>query len=37
MKFGGWVNFEMLISYFMFFLPYKMNLIKIKGFNVIFY
>ena len=31
MKFGGGVNSETLISHFMSILPYKMNLIKIKG------
>ena len=30
LKFGGGVNSETLISYFMSILPYKMNLIKIK-------
>ena len=37
LKFGGEVNSETPISYFMSILPYKMNLIKIKGFNIIFY
>ena len=37
LKFVGGVNSVTLISYFMFILPYKMNLIKIKGFYVIFY
>ena len=31
LKFGPWVNFEMLILYFMSILPHKMNLMKIKG------
>ena len=37
LKFGGEVNSETLISYFMSILPHKMNLIKIKGLYVIFY
>ena len=36
LKIGGRVNFETLIAYFMSILPYKVNLIKIKGFNAIF-
>ena len=36
-KFGRGVNSELLISYFMSILPYKMNFIKINGFNVVFF
>ena len=36
LKFGGGVNSETLVSCFTSILPDKMNLIKIKGFNVIF-
>ena len=37
LKFGGGVNFETLISYFMSSLSYKMNLMKIEEAYVIFY
>ena len=37
LKFGGGVNFDTLISYFMSILPYKMNVMKIKGVYVFFY
>ena len=37
LKFGGGVNTETLISYFMSVLPHKMNFIKIKEFYLIFY
>ena len=37
LKFGGGVNSETLISYFMSILSNKINLIKIKRFYVIFY
>ena len=36
LKFDDGVNSETLISYFMSILPYKMNLIKIKGFMSFF-
>ena len=37
LKFGGGVNYGMLLSYFMLIVPYEMNLIKIKGCYAIFY
>ena len=37
LRFGGGVNSETLISYFMLILSNKMNLIKIMGFHVIFF
>ena len=37
LKFNGGVNYKKLISYFMSVLPYKVNLIKIKGFYTFFY
>ena len=37
LKFGGGVNSETLISYFMLILPYKMNLIKINWYCAMFY
>ena len=37
LKFGGGGNSETLISCFLSILPYKMNLIKVKGFYVIIY
>ena len=36
LEFGGGVNSETRITYFMSILPHKMKLIKVKGFYVIF-